>query len=180
MLQPGRSFSSNFYRWGFGSHEKDDEWRGITGADYDFGGYGYDALTGRRKSPDPLAAKYPGISPYAAFADNPIFFADENGEIIDPTPLKKSQSVAKPLLKTYTALRQKELFNTVAAYAHGRQEYVFKVEEIDPLESALYGRYGSSNFITMSEGIMRFSAVGAGEEKIVAEEFYHTAHAPKE
>ena len=80
MLQPGRNYNSPDYRFGFGSHEKDDEWRGATGSDYDFGGYGYDALTGRRKGPDPLAAKYPGISPYATFGNNPILFVDPFGQ----------------------------------------------------------------------------------------------------
>ncbi len=79
-LLPGRSYQSNTYRFGFGSHEKDDEWRGITGADYDFGGYGYDALIGRRKCPDPLSAKHPSISPYATFNNNPNLFIDTDGK----------------------------------------------------------------------------------------------------
>ena len=31
---------------------------------------------------DPLAAKFPHMSPYAAFADNPIFYVDNNGQKI--------------------------------------------------------------------------------------------------
>ncbi|MBI2967015.1 MAG: hypothetical protein HYY40_04285 [Bacteroidetes bacterium] len=81
MQMPGRNFNSSDYRFGFNGYEKDNEWRNIQGADYDFDGYGYDALTGRRKGPDPLAGKYPEISPYAAFGNNPVLFVDADGKV---------------------------------------------------------------------------------------------------
>ena len=40
----------------------------------------YDANLGRFLAVDPMAAKYPGWSPYAAMANNPISFIDPNGE----------------------------------------------------------------------------------------------------
>ncbi len=65
-------------------------------------------------SVDPLAAKYPNLSPYVAFADNPIFFVDTDGRDIFPTTdFKKSNynkahlylmdnnSVYKELLSKY-------------------------------------------------------------------------------
>ena len=39
----------------------------------------YDPRLGRWKSIDPLAGKYPGQSPYAAFNNNPVFFTDPLG-----------------------------------------------------------------------------------------------------
>jgi len=90
-IMPGRKFNAGDYRFGMHGMEKDDEWRGITGADYDFSGYGYDALTGRRKRPDPLAAKYPRISPYAAFNNNPILYVDPDGKEIVIVHLSETQ-----------------------------------------------------------------------------------------
>ena len=84
---PGRNFNSSEYRYGFQGYEKDNEWRNKTGADYDLEGYGYDALTGRRKSLDPKANQMPGVSPYAFGFNNPIYFIDPDGEF--PWPFGK-------------------------------------------------------------------------------------------
>ncbi|GIV44993.1 MAG: hypothetical protein KatS3mg035_2116 [Bacteroidia bacterium] len=79
-----RSFSSGFYRFGFAGMEKDDEWKGKTGTDYDFNGYGYEALIGRRKRTDPAMMEYQSISPYAAFNNNPINNIDPDGKRVRP------------------------------------------------------------------------------------------------
>lgn len=60
--------------------EKDDEVHGSTGTGLDFGARLYDPRVGRWLSLDPLAAKYPYLSPYTYTADNPILFVDVNGE----------------------------------------------------------------------------------------------------
>jgi RHS repeat-associated protein len=78
-----RAFASGEYRYGFGGHEKDDEVKG-SGNHYSFADYGYDPRLGRRWQIDPKTHKYPWISPYATFNNNPIFFVDINGE--DPNP----------------------------------------------------------------------------------------------
>jgi len=60
---------------------KDDE---IVGGDYDFGARIYDPRLGRWLAIDPLFRKYSGISPYVAFANDPIYFTDPDGsEIYD-------------------------------------------------------------------------------------------------
>lgn len=46
---------------------------------YDFGARMYDARLGIFTSIDPLAHKYPGWSPYSAFANNPINMTDPDG-----------------------------------------------------------------------------------------------------
>ncbi len=113
---------SNSYRFGFGSHEKDDEWRGITGADYDFGGYGYDALIGRRKCPDPHQKEYPNISPYASFNDNPIIFVDIDGKDVFPTKELKANKSVNTLL---TLASKNSVFRNVMKSFYSNQNHVY-------------------------------------------------------
>jgi len=76
MQMPGRSFSSENYRYGFGGHEKDDEISG-NGNWYSFGDYGYMPRIGRRPSPDPVFRA--NMSGYLYGANNPIIFVDPEG-----------------------------------------------------------------------------------------------------
>ncbi len=65
---------------------------------YDFGARMYDARIGHFVSVDPLQAKYPGLSPYNSFANNPIYFKDPDGREIYPTTQFKASSYY-PILK---------------------------------------------------------------------------------
>ncbi len=69
------------YRFGFNGMEKDNEMKGL-GNSLDFGARMYDSRVGRWLSLDPLAGKYPSVSPYAFVANNPIKFIDPDGRII--------------------------------------------------------------------------------------------------
>ncbi len=71
------------YRFGFNGKEKDDEWNGQTGSTYDFGARLYDARIGRWMACDPLAEKYPYLSPYSFVANSPLVFIDPDGKDID-------------------------------------------------------------------------------------------------
>ncbi|RLD43126.1 MAG: hypothetical protein DRI86_10540 [Bacteroidetes bacterium] len=75
---PGRSFSSNLYRYGFNGMEKDDELKG-SGNSYDFGARIYDPRLMRWLAVDALAAKYPGLSSYNFALNNPMIFKDPDG-----------------------------------------------------------------------------------------------------
>ena len=78
---PGRNASSGDYRYGFNGKEMDNEVKSITGTSYDFGGRSlYDGRIGRFISIDPRYRDFPGMSPYAYGANNPIYYLDENGE----------------------------------------------------------------------------------------------------
>lgn len=68
------------YRYGFNGKEMDNEIKGITGSSYDFGARIYDPRIGRWLSLDPLARKYPMMSPYNFVANSPIKFVDFDGK----------------------------------------------------------------------------------------------------
>ena len=75
MLDFG-SQSESDYRYGFQGQEKDDEIKGAsntTSAEH----WLYDTRTGRRWNVDPIVKHHE--SPYAAFANNPIWFIDPFG-----------------------------------------------------------------------------------------------------
>ena len=44
-----------------------------------------------RRNQEPMRAKYPHLSQYAIFANNPIFFKDIDGKEIKPKNLSKKQ-----------------------------------------------------------------------------------------
>ena len=75
-LMPGRSFSSNQYRFGFNGMEKDDELKG-NGNSYTTEFRQYDSRIGRWLSQDPVTHEFQ--SPYCAFDNNPICLVDPMG-----------------------------------------------------------------------------------------------------
>ena len=79
MAMPGRQFNFSKYRFGFNGKEKDDEISG-NGNSYDFGARIYDPRIGRWLSVDPLQKKYPNLTPYNAFENNPVVFKDIEGK----------------------------------------------------------------------------------------------------
>ncbi len=82
MQMPGREAPvTNSYRYGFNGKEEDDEVKG-DGNSVDFGARMDDPRVGRWLSVDPLQSKYPGISPYAYVANNPIHYIDPDGRLI--------------------------------------------------------------------------------------------------
>ena len=82
--EEGRNFNSKASRYGFNGKMKDNEVEG-EGDVYDFGARMYDSRLGRFMSCDPMEKKFAWMSPYAAFADDPINLADEDGN----EPIKK-------------------------------------------------------------------------------------------
>jgi RHS repeat-associated protein len=79
---PSRTYNAQEYRFGFNGMEKDDEWTGTSGSHLDFGARIYDSRIGRWTALDPLAAKYPSLSPYAFVGNSPILFVDLDGREI--------------------------------------------------------------------------------------------------
>ncbi|NQY08090.1 MAG: hypothetical protein HRT71_01065 [Flavobacteriales bacterium] len=75
MTQPGRTQTTNSYRYGFQGQEKDDEIKGI-GNSINYKYRMHDPRIGRFFAVDPLAAEYPWNSPYA-FSENRVISAIE-------------------------------------------------------------------------------------------------------
>ena len=78
MLMPGRTFSSDNYRFGYNGKLKDDEVHG-SGAWYDYGMRPFDSRLVRFPNPDPITAKFPMLSPYQYASNNPIMNIDLDG-----------------------------------------------------------------------------------------------------
>jgi RHS repeat-associated protein len=78
MAMPGRKFEGD-YRYGFNGMEMDNEVKGSNGSHYTTPFRQYDPRIGRWMSLDPMMGKYPDMSPYVAFNNNPIYFADPLG-----------------------------------------------------------------------------------------------------
>ncbi|HTA63731.1 MAG TPA: hypothetical protein VK835_14805, partial [Bacteroidia bacterium] len=73
---PGRTWSSNSYRYGMNGQEKDDEVYGVGNLNTaEF--WEYDTRLGRRWNTDPVVKEWE--SPYATFANNPSLMVDPNG-----------------------------------------------------------------------------------------------------
>ena len=115
MLQPSRHGGES-YRYGFGSHEKDDEIKG-EGNHISFGDYGYDTRLGRRFNIDPMIANFPWMSPYAVFNNNPIYYTDNNGET--PVPF---HVYTKGILNEIPKLSPEEIQSWQNLYYEGLSE----------------------------------------------------------
>jgi len=103
MQLPGRNGGASEYKYGYMGYEGDPEIKG-EGNSYTTDFRQYDHRIGRWLSLDPMATKYPNISPYAAFANNPLIFTDPGGDTIvivlvnstdDPTIYAVGQNIVK-------------------------------------------------------------------------------------
>jgi len=78
MQMPGRKSNEEAYRYAFNGMETDKEVSG-GGNSYTTQFRQYDPRLGRWKSLDPLAGKFPNMSPFNAFNNNPIIYIDKEG-----------------------------------------------------------------------------------------------------
>ena len=87
QIRPTANYSlltANSLTFTFSAKEKDSE----TGLSY-FGSRYYSSDLSVWLSVDPMAHKYPSLSPYVYCADNPVKLVDPNGEEIGEPPLKR-------------------------------------------------------------------------------------------
>ncbi|MBI2967247.1 MAG: hypothetical protein HYY40_05475 [Bacteroidetes bacterium] len=85
MQQPGRTYNTGDYRFGFNGKEKVDEISG-SGNYYDFDARMYDPRICRPPSIDPLFRNFPEFSPYQFFNNNPIWLIEPTGKQAIPRP----------------------------------------------------------------------------------------------
>jgi hypothetical protein len=133
MLMQGRQVQNNYqnYRYGFNSQENDDEIKGQSnslGAKY----WEYDPRVGRRWNLDPR--HIPGISPYAAFNNNPIFNNDSLGDTSVPVmPRYPITKVADLVYAPYNLVGT--AVNTVQALGNKAADYVKAFASGAPVQS---------------------------------------------
>jgi RHS repeat-associated protein len=103
---PGRTWvGGDKYRYDFNGKESDKE---VSSGWQNYGARTYDTRIARWTSRDPKYWKYPFISPYAAFANNPNVFIDPGGET-----LKVYGSIAA--MNKFKAMITNKLGNKVTA-----------------------------------------------------------------
>jgi RHS repeat-associated protein len=78
MQLPGRNSNAGNYAYGFNGKRMDNEVSGV-GNQYDYGFRIYDPRLVRFKSVDPLAKKYPELTPYQFASNSPISGIDLDG-----------------------------------------------------------------------------------------------------
>jgi RHS repeat-associated protein len=116
------------YRYGFNGMEKDDEVKHGKGNSYTTQFRQYDPRLGRWLTLDPLMAKFPHISGFAAFNNNPILYIDpkglapggpgkelpDNAKVSSSTSLVSSSPVAETI-ETYTVMTSTETLTGAVA-----------------------------------------------------------------
>ena len=132
-------------RYTFTGKERDHE----TGFSY-FGARYYDSdLSGLFLSVDPMADKYPSISPYAYCAWNPVKLVDPDGREIDISALEKKNKKGE-----YVHKQLRDAFIAFANTETGKRELAKYAKE----GQHFYGIYFSENGEYHNEGInIKFS-----------------------
>jgi len=129
FLMPGRSFSSNSYRFGYNADsEKDDEITGVTGAHFTTYFREFDTRILKPWALDPVFQ--PWQSPYIYMDGNPIWFNDPKGEIIDPTD-EKTEQATNEYIKSFSKIEDgKEVIS-------GDELFGIEKDEMGKLTSSL-------------------------------------------
>jgi RHS repeat-associated protein len=138
----GRTMQGAGYRYGFNGMEKDDEVKGI-GNSYDFGARINDPRIGRWISVDPLASKFPMLTPYQFSSNNPVLNVDLDGlEGVSYRVVKKDE-----LTGEVTAIKRVvEVDIHIAVNKKGRGG-AYSAESAEQLKILMNSKYNSSGYL---------------------------------
>lgn len=141
MLQPGRTYASDGYRYGFQGEEKDDEVKG-EGNSISYKYRIHDTRVGRFLSIDPLEKDYPWNSPYA-FSEN---------RVIDMIELEGAESAVPGYVKNNVEGLSKEIVKKAEEVQDNIVEASSEISDgiITGLE--VIGDYLEAGYKTVSQG----------------------------
>jgi RHS repeat-associated protein len=145
MLMPGRNEGISDARHLFNGMEHDMEVSG-DGNSYTTEFRQYDPRLGRWKSLDPLMMKYPHMSPYVAFNNNPIFYTDPLG--LEGKPVQDRQPYHDWIENGLD--EQKQWAYSSAAYfdqAHGQVSF----SHMDAMEGHSGQVFNSYHFVRVTD-----------------------------
>ena len=102
----------------------------------------YDSRTGRWLQVDPLAQKYPSLSPYTYCADNPLKYIDPDGRKLKPVVLK-GLTKADPAVKDRTYYVDEKIADKVVNFVtRAREKFsnlsvnnIFRLESSSEIET---------------------------------------------
>jgi RHS repeat-associated protein len=142
MMMPGRNYNASGvsdYRFGFNGKENDNEVKG-EGSQQDYGMRIYDPRIGKFLSVDPIASKYPELTPYQFASNSPIASIDLDGlEGLVATGMPQPFSNnSRPVGMIFTAEEAAKINRNATIAA-------FKGVFSDPLPKKFIDHYANSN-----------------------------------
>ena len=141
MAMPGRNVVGG-YRYNYQGQELDPETGKIA-----FQLRLYDPRINRWLTVDPLAFKFPSMSGYAAFNNNPIFFVDPDGR--EPTPAEAARMAAH-------VYGDKKNSILIGGWAVSKRNFRIKLQDANGLKSQVYQR--------TTDGVTEYTYATAGTE----------------
>jgi RHS repeat-associated protein len=102
MDMPGRGgmLSGGEYRYAFNGMEKVDEMQG-NGNSYDFGARMYNSRLGRWMATDPYYRIFPSLSPYNYGKNNPLYYIDGDGRVIESATKEDRAQYNKSIIAVF-------------------------------------------------------------------------------
>lgn len=159
MLQRGRNYQTDEYRYGFNGMEKDDEVNG-GGNSYNFEGRSlYDGRLGQFVSVDPRYREYAWQSPYAYFKNSPIHQIDYKGLGDDDAEVVADQPAEAPVTNdTHSATSPIAGGNSSAGSSLPKlPHYLKEIKDIKHVFKHIWGK------ITRGEKYNRAKGGGGGQ-----------------